>query len=89
VLANTSFTPLGSNALLLHAKSSRRTFAIGIKLARKTSSKKFQHHLSFLNKDVTLAETLVLLTLPPKPQPLCEFKEGEKEGGKGVKCVQR
>ncbi len=40
VLALKTFTPLGSNALLLHVKSSRRTFAIGINLERKTCFQK-------------------------------------------------
>jgi hypothetical protein len=60
---------------------------IGINLERKMCSKKIQHHLSVLNKDVTLAKSLVPPTLTPKPQPLCEFKEGEKGGGKGVKVL--
>ncbi len=82
MLAFQTVTPLGSNALLLHVKSSGRTFAVGINLERKTCFKKVQYHLFFLNKDANLAKPLVLLTLPPKLQPLCEFKEGEKKGGK-------
>ncbi len=82
MLALETFTPLGSNALLLHVKSSGRTFAAGINLERKKCSKKVQYHLFFLNKDATLAKPLVLPTLLPKLQPLCEFKEGEKKGGK-------
>jgi hypothetical protein len=55
VLAIQTFTPVGSDALLLHAKTSRRIFAIGINLLRKTCLKKVQHHLSFLNKEETLS----------------------------------
>jgi hypothetical protein len=50
------------------------------KSQEETCFKKAQHHLSFLNKEDNPRKTLVLLTLPLKPQPLCGFKEGKKEG---------
>jgi len=81
-----TFPPVGSNALLLHAKTSRRIFAIGINLLRKHVSKKFSIIYPFWIRRKPM-QILILPTLPPKPQPLANFKKDRKSVGKERKSV--
>jgi hypothetical protein len=75
VLAIQTITPMGFYILLLNARTSRGTFAIGINLLTKRVSEKFSIITILLNKEKTLA-ILIPLTLLPKTTTSCEFKKG-------------
>ncbi len=74
VLAIKTITPMGSNVLLLHAKTSRKTFATGINLLRKHVSKKFSIIFPFEKGEN--ACNYDSADIAAKTTTSCEFEEG-------------